>query len=145
MLDEKGNFFIIDAVLAVILLLAVFIVFNSAISIPDSSYSNEIKESKNAQDIMEILGGKVYYSDRTFIADISEILKENKNSKESIREVSGLCEDKFESLKIKNYRFSETNVLKDKVLASSGDYSNAKDVSSATRSYGDYYFTLSTW
>ena len=145
MLDEKGNFFIIDAVLAVILLLAVFMVFNSAISIPDSSYSNEIKESKNAQDIMEILSGKVYYSDRTFISDISEILKENKNSKESIREVSGLCEDKFESLKIKNYRFSETNVLKDKVLASSGDYSNAKDVSSATRSYGDYYFTLSTW
>lgn len=145
MLDEKGNFFIIDAVLAVILLLAVFMVFNSAISIPDSSYSNEIKESKNAQDIMEILSGKVYYSDGTFISDISEILKENKNSKESIREVSGLCEDKFESLKIKNYRFSETNVLKDKVLASSGDYSNAKDVSSATRSYGDYYFTLSTW
>ena len=145
MLDEKGNFFIIDAVLAVVLLLAVFIVFNSAISIPDSSYSNEIKESKNAQDIMEILSGKVYYSDGTFISDISEILKENKNSKESIREVSGLCEDKFESLKIKNYRFSETNVLKDKVLASSGDYSNAKDVSSATRSYGDYYFTLSTW
>ncbi len=145
MLDEKGNFFIIDAVLAVILLLAVFIVFNSAISIPDSSYSNEIKESKNAQDIMEILSGKIYYSDGTFIGDISEILKENKNSKESIREVSGLCEDKFESLKIKNYRFSETNVLKDKVLASSGDYSNAKDVSSATRSYGDYYFTLSTW
>ena len=145
MLDEKGNFFIIDAVLAVILLLAVFIVFNSAISIPDSSYSNEIKESKNAQDIMEILSGKVYYSDGTFISDISEILKENKNSKESIREVSGLCEDKFESLKIKNYRFSETNVLNDKVLASSGDYSNAKDVSSATRSYGDYYFTLSTW
>ena len=145
MLDEKGNFFIIDAVLAVILLLAVFIVFNSAISIPDSSYSNEIKESKNAQDIMEILSGKIYYSDGTFISDISEILKENKNSKESIREVSGLCEDKFESLKIKNYRFSETNVLKDKVLASSGDYSNAKDVSSATRSYGDYYFTLSTW
>ena len=76
MLDEKGNFFIIDAVLAVILLLAVFIVFNSAISIPDSSYSNEIKESKNAQDIMEILSGKVYYSDGTFISDISEILKE---------------------------------------------------------------------
>ena len=145
MLDEKGNFFIIDAVLAVILLLTVFIVFNSAISIPDSSYSNEIKESKNAQDIMEILSGKVYYSDGTFIADISEILKENKNSKDSIREVSGLCKNKFESLKIKNYRFSETNVLKDKVLASSGDYSNAKDVSSATRSYGDYYFTLSTW
>ena len=145
MLDEKGNFFIIDAVLAVILLLAVFIVFNSAISIPDSSYSNEIKESKNAQYIMEILSGKVCYSDGTFISDISEILMENKNSKESIREVSGLCEDKFESLKIKNYRFSETNVLKDKVLASSGDYSNAKDVSSATRSYGDYYFTLSTW
>lgn len=145
MLDEKGNFFIIDAVLAVILLLTVFLVFNSAISIPDSSYSNEIKESKNSQDIMEILSGKIYNSDRTFIADISEILKENKNSKESVSEVSRLCEDKFESFKIKNYRFSETNVLNDKVLASSGDYSNAGDVSSATRSYGDYYFTLSIW
>ena len=145
MLDEKGNFFIIDAVLALILILTVFLAFNSAISIQDSSYSSEIRQSKNAQDIMEILSGKVYYNDRTFIGDITEILEENDNSKKSIKEVSKLSKEKFESMDLKNYRFTESNVLNGKVLASSGDYSSAKDVSSATRSYGDYYYTLSIW
>lgn len=145
MLDEKGNFFIVDAVLAVILILTVFLAFNSAISIPDSSYSSEIKQSKNAQDIMEILSGKVYYADRTFIGDITEILIENDNSKESISKVSELSKEKFKSLNLENYRFTESNVLDGKVLAGSGDYSSAEDVSSATRSYGDYYYTLSTW
>ena len=37
MLDEKGNFYIIDAILAVVLLLIAFLVFNQAISIPDDS------------------------------------------------------------------------------------------------------------
>lgn len=145
MLDEKGNFFIVDAVLAVILLLVVFLAFNSTISLQDSSYSGEIKEYKNAQDIMEILSGKIDYGDRTFIGDISEILEDNENSKESVSEVSKLSKDKFNTLKLENYRFSETNVLDDKVLASSGDYSNANDVSVAIRTYGDYSYTLSIW
>ena len=145
MLDEKGNFFIIDAALAIILLLVVFLAFNSTISLQDSSYSTEIKESKNAQDIMEILSGKIGQNDRTFIGDISEILTDNENSKESVSEVSKLSKDKFSSLGLENYRFSETHVLDGKVLASSGDYSNANDVSVAIRTYGDYSYTLSIW
>ena len=145
MLDEKGNFFIIDAVLAIILLLIVFLAFNSVISLQDASYSSETKESKNAQDIMEILSGKISHNDRTFIGDISEILMDNKNSKESVSEVSNLSKNKFDTLKLENYRFSETNVLDDKVLASSGEYSNANDVSVAIRTYGDYSYTLSIW
>ena len=145
MLDEKGNFFIIDAALAIILLLVVFLAFNSTISLQDSSYSTEIKESKNAQDIMEILSGKIGHNDRTFIGDISEILMDNENSKESVSEVSKLSKDKFSSLGLENYRFSETNVLDDKLLASSGDYSKANNVSVAIRTYGDYSYTLSIW
>ena len=145
MLDEKGNFFIIDAILSIILLLIVLLAFNSALSLYDSSYSSEVKESKNAQDIMEILSGKINYTDRTFIGDISEILRGNENSKESVSEVSKLSEDKLNTLKLENYRFSETNVLDDKVLASSGDYSKANDVSVAIRTYGDYSYTLSIW
>ena len=145
MLDEKGNFFIIDAVLAIILLLVVFLAFNSVISLQDASYSSETKESKNAQDIMEILSGKISHNDRTFIGDISEILMDNKNSKESVSEVSNLSKNKFDTLKLENYRFSETNVVDDKVLASSGEYSNANDVSVAIRTYGDYSYTLSIW
>ena len=145
MLDEKGNFFFIVAILAVSLLLFVFVIFNHAIFTPDSDYSSEIKDSKSAQDIMEILGGKINFTDRTFLGDISGILKSNKNSKESVEEVSELSKKKFSALNIENYRFSETNVLDDKVLASSGDYSNADDVSVAIRTYGEYSYTLSVW
>ncbi len=145
MLDEKGYFYIIDAILAVALLLFVFLVVNSAISIPSPDYSYESKDIGIAQDSMEMLSGKVNFTDKTFLGEISEILKSNENSKESIREVSNLCRDRLDSLNIKNYKFSENNILKGKVLASSGDYSEASEVSVATRNYGDYSYSLSTW
>ncbi len=145
MLDDKGNFIIVEAILAVILLLFAFMIFNQAIFTMDSDYSSEIKDSKNAQDIMEFLSGKINFTDKTFLGEISTILQEGKNSKESISEVSEICKDKFSSLNIKNYRFSETNVLDDKVLAISGDYSKSKDISVAIRTYGDYSYTLSVW
>ena len=145
MLDDKGYFYIIDAILAVMLLLMVFLIVNAAISIPSPDYSYDSKDIIKAQDMMEMLSGNVNFTDQTFLGEISEILKENENSKESVRDVSKLCRDKLESFNIKNYRFSETNVLKGKVLASSGDYSKASDVLVATRNYGDYSYTLSTW
>ena len=77
--------------------------------------------------------------------DISTILKDGKNSKESINTVCELSKDKLSSFNLKNYCFSETNMLDDKVLASSGEYSDANNVSVAIRSYGDYSYTLSVW
>lgn len=145
MLDEKGYFYIIDAILAVILVSIVFLIVNTAISIPSPDYSYDSHEIRTAQDIMEILSGKVNFTDRTFLRDISEILKDNKNSKESINEVSKICKNKFSSLNLTNYRFSENKILKEKVLDSSGDYSKASKVSVAIRNYGDYSYTLSVW
>ena len=145
MLDEKGYFYIIDAILAVMLLLTVFLIVNTAISIPNPDYSYDSKDIRTAQDTMELLSGKVNFTDRTFLGEISGILNSNDNSKESIREVSKLCRDKLDSYNLKNYKFTENSVLKGKVLASSGDYSKARDVSVATRNYGDYSYTLSAW
>ena len=145
MLDEKGYFYIIDAILAVMLLLMVFLIVNATISIPSPDYSYDSKDIRMAQDTMEMLSGKVDFTDQTFLGEISEILKENENSKESVRVVSRLSKDKLNSLNLKNYKFSENNVLNGKVLAESGDYSKAKDVSVATRNYGDYSYSLSTW
>ena len=113
MLDDKGNLFIIDAVLVVGLFLFAFIVFNQAIFIQDSHYSSEIKDSKTAQDVMESLSGKINFTDKTFLGDISTILKDGKNSKESINKVCELSKDKLSSFNLKNYRFSETNMLDD--------------------------------
>ena len=145
MLDEKGSLYIMEAILAIVLLLAVFLIVNTVISIPGPDYSYQTNDFKTSQDIMQTLGGKVYFSDRTFLGEISGILKDGKNSKESIRKVSNISKNKFDNLKIKNYRFSESNILDDEVLASSGDFSRATNVSVATRTYGDYYYTLSVW
>ncbi|WP_297825757.1 hypothetical protein [uncultured Methanobrevibacter sp.] len=145
MLDEKGNFFIIEAILAIILLLIVILAFNSLILFQNSDYSSDIKNSMSAQEIMEVLDGKINFTDQSFLGDISAILKEKKNSKESIQEVSQLCDEKFETFKLQNYRFSENNLLDGKTLASDGDYSKAKDISVASRDYGDYSYTLSVW
>lgn len=145
MLDEKGNFFIIEAILAIILLLIVILAFNSLILFQNSDYSSDIKNSMSAQEIMEVLDGKINFTDQSFLGDISAILKEKKNSKESIQEVSQLCDEKFETFKLQNYRFSENNLLDGEMLAGDGDYSKAKDISVASRDYGDYSYTLSVW
>ncbi len=145
MLDEQGYFYIIDAILAVFLLLIVFLVINTAISIPSPDYLYDSHEIRTAQDIMEILSGKVNFTDGTFLGDISKILKENENSKEAIRNVSKICKNEFIRFNLTNYRFTENNILNGYVLSSSGDYSKANRISSATRNYGDYSFMLSVW
>ena len=95
MLDNKGSFYIMDAILAIFLLLIVFLVVNTAITLPTSDYSYESKEIRTAQDTMELLSGKIDFNDNTFLAEISNILKEGKNSKESIRQVSEISKDKL--------------------------------------------------
>ena len=145
MLDNKGSFYIIDAILAVILLLIVFLAINATITMPTHDYSYETRDIKTAQDIMELLSGKVDFEDESFISEISAILNEGENSKESIREVSRISKSKLDSYDLENYRLVETNVLNNVVLASRGDWDNAENISVATRTYGEYSFTLSTW
>ena len=95
MLDNKGSFYIIDAILAVVLILTVFLVANTAITLPSAEYSYESKDITDAQDVMGLLGGKIDFSDQTFLGKISTILKENKNSKEAIRQVSDISKNKL--------------------------------------------------
>lgn len=145
MLDNKGSFYIFDAILAIFLLLIVFLVVNTAISIPAHDYSYESRDIRTAQDVMELLSGKIDFNDQTFLGEISTIMEEGDNSKESIREVSKLSEDRLDSYEIENYCFTENNVLDGEVLASSGDYKKATNVNVASRTYGDYSYSLSIW
>ncbi len=143
MKDEKGYFYIIDAFLAIVILLIAISMVNTVISNLNPTYSDDSKDFNLAQDTMEILSRKINLTDRIFIEDISKILEENHNSKRSVKEVSKLCSEKFKKLGIKNYQFRENNVLGGKVLASSGTI--GEDVSIASRSYGDYSYTLYVW
>lgn len=145
MKDEKGNLFIIEAILAITILFMAILVVNTVISLPSPDYSYHGSDLKSAQDIMEVLSAKINSTDQTFLGEISSILKKNKNSKKSIREVSDICQTKLDSFKLTNYKFCENKKLKEKVLASKGNYDNAKGVSVATRTYGDYSYTLYVW
>ena len=145
MKDNKGNLYIIEAILGITVLLVALLVVNTVISIPSPDYSYESHDLVSAQDTMEILSGKIGFEDQTFLGQISTILKENKNSKKSIREVSAICQNKLDSFKLTNYKFCENNKLKGKVLAYNGNDDNVKSVSVATRDYGDYSYTLYVW
>ena len=142
MKDEIGNLYIADAIIALSILFIAMIMLNSLVSLPNPTYSDISHNSKNAQDIMEILSGKVDFKDHTFLSEITGILKDNKNSKKSIREVSQICDDKFGELKLSNYRFVESNKLDSKILSESGDFSKAERISVATRNYDGYSYTL---
>ena len=145
MKDEKGNLYIIEAILAISILFVAIFVVNTVISLPSADYSYQSHDLRSAQDIMEALSGKVDFTDQTFLGEISAILKEKKNSKKSVQEVSDICQNRFDGFKLGNYKFCENNKLKGKVLASKGNYDNAKEVSVATRTYGEYSYTLYVW
>lgn len=141
MLDNKGSFYIIEGIIAVILLLSVFLIVNTTISIPSHYYSYESNNIKTAQDIMELLSGKIDFTDQSFLSKISKILKKDKYSKKAIKKVSKMSEEKLNSYNLKNYRF-----YKDKeILVQSGDWSKAENISSATRTYDNHSYILQIW
>ena len=145
MKDNTGSLYIIEAILAITVLLIAILVVNTVISIPSPDYSYESHDLVSAQDIMSSLSGKIDFEDQNFLGQISTILKEKKNSKKSISEVSEICQNKLDGFKVINYKFCENNKLKGKVLAYRGNDNNAKEVSVATREYGDYSYTLYVW
>lgn len=142
MIDESGNLYVVDAIVALSIIFAVMLMVNSLISLPYPTYSQISHNSKDCQDIMEILSGKIDFEDETFLAKITKILKDGDGSEKSVKEVSLICKEKFKEFHLTNYRFVENNHLGSKVLASSGNLGENKNVSSATRSFGDYSYTL---
>ncbi len=117
MKDEKGYFFyIIDAFLAIVILLIAILMVNSIVSTSNPNYSSTSHDFKSAQDTMELLSAKINSYRQSFHRRYFNILDENHNSKHSVREVSKLCREKFEKLGLKNYQFKENNVLGGKAL-----------------------------
>lgn len=145
MKDQNGNLYIVDAFVAITILLLAIFMLNYVVIIPNPTYLDNANNFHDSGDIIEILAGNVYFGDRTFIGDISDVLKSGKNSQKSIATVSEMCKDKFKQLNLNNYKFIETNNLHSEVLASSGNFNNADNISSASASYGDYSYTLYVW
>lgn len=144
--DNRGYLAIFDGMLAVILLFTVFLIFNLVVSIPNDSVSTSVQEFKDSQDVMEQLATKVNITDVSFLESVTAILKEGKNSKWSVREVSKMCGEKFKNLGLKsNYYFTETNHLKGDEIISNGDIDSASNITTVSRNYEDYCYVLYVW
>ncbi|WP_407462904.1 hypothetical protein [Methanobrevibacter sp.] len=142
--DNKGFISLIDALLSIFILLMVLIAFNMIIDIDVPSLSEENRDFKTSQDIMEIMSSKVDGRDYTLIERISYILSSNNNSIASKREVKLLLDDFFSAYLDNNHRYAfvESNNLDGEVLSSNGDYESSDRVNVAIRNYGNYSYKL---
>ena len=121
--DERGFLSLFDSLLALFLVFVVFIAFNMVMEIEVPSLSEENKDFKTSQDLMEILSSKATDRDYSTLEIISYTLDYNNNSLASQREVTGILDEFFSIyLSSGSYSFAETSQLGGKVLSSRGNY-----------------------
>ena len=141
--DERGFLSLFDSLLAVFLLFMVFIAFNMVMEIEVPSLSEENKDFKTSQDLMEILSSKATDRDYSTLEIISYTLDYNNNSLASQREVTGILDEFFSIyLSSGSYSFAETSQLGGKVLSSRGNVMDGDEVTVAIRHYGNYSYKL---
>ena len=141
--DERGFLSLFDSLLALFLVFVVFIAFNMVMEIEVPSLSEENKDFKTSQDLMEILSSKATDRDYSTLEIISYILDYNNNSLSSQREVTGILDEFFSIyLSSGSYSFAETSQLGGKVLSSRGNVMDGDEVTVAIRHYGNYSYKL---
>lgn len=141
--DERGFLSLFDSLLALFLVFVVFIAFNMVMEIEVPSLSEENKDFKTSQDLMEILSSKATDRDYSTLEIISYALDYNNNSLASQREVTGILDEFFSIyLSSGSYSFAETSQLGGKVLSSRGNVMDGDEVTVAIRHYGNYSYKL---
>lgn len=141
--DERGFLSLFDSLLALFLVFVVFIAFNMVMEIEVPSLSEENKDFKTSQDLMEILSSKATDRDYSTLEIISYTLDYNNNSLASQREVTGILDEFFSIyLSSGSYSFVETSQLGGKVLSSRGNVMDGDEVTVAIRYYGNYSYKL---
>ena len=141
--DERGFLSLFDSLLALFLVFVVFIAFNMVMEIEVPSLSEENKDFKTSQDLMEILSSKATDRDYSTLEIISYTLDYNNNSLALQREVTGILDEFFSIyLSSGSYSFAETSQLGGKVLSSRGNVMDGDEVTVAIRHYGNYSYKL---
>lgn len=144
-IDDKGFLSLIDGLLAIFLIFIAILAFNMFIDMEIPSLSQGSKDFKTSQDVMELLSMDVDGKDYSILEEISYTLSKSNNNKASQREVGEILDNYFVTHLDSNYAFVENNYLKGKELSSSGDKLEAKNLTVATRNYGNYSYTLYIW
>ena len=144
-IGDKGFLSLIDGLLAIFIIFIVIIAFNMIIGMEIPSLSQESKDFKTSQDVMELMSMDVDGKDYSILEEISYTLSKSNNNKASQREVGDILDSYFTTHLDCNYAFVENNYLKGRELSSNGDKLEAENLTVATRNYGNYSYTLYIW
>ena len=143
--DNKGLFFSLDAVLAII---PIFILILNVTNINiDYTQSYLTKHYfMEAQDTSELMAQCTGFDDQAVLEEVSKELSESKTPMEGIESAKKIV-DPFlkKNLGNRNYLFVEMNYLKGMEITSRGNFDDAKNVGVAVKSSGNYIFKLYVW
>jgi hypothetical protein len=146
-MDQKGLLASSDAILGLIVVMIILGTINSMVNVHFPNPSQELGLSHDAQDAMGLMvsenGQNV--SD-PILCKVAQTLEENNNTHESVA-MAGIIAGQFLNITLGTvkYNLTETKQLKGATIACNGDMSMAKNVDSATRTWGNYSFSLYVW
>ncbi len=142
--DNKGLFFSLDMVLALIpIFILILNVTNANICYTHFYLTKHFME---AQDTSELMTQCTVFDDQTVLEGISKALSESNDPIQGIESAKKIA-DPFlkKTLGNRNYLFVEINYLKGREITSRGNFEDAKNVSVAVKSNGNYIFKLYVW
>jgi len=145
MLNNKGLFFSIDMVLALIpiFILILTITNTNIFPIHPSITKNYFME---AQDTSELMAQYRGFDDQTVLEEISQALSESKDPIQSIESAHNIAEPFLKkNLGNQNYLLVEINYLKGMEITSKGNFKEAKNVGVAVKTCGNYIYKLYVW
>ena len=146
-MDNKGLIVSSDAILSLIVIFILFATITNISGDKSGSITQQGVMAKNAQDTMELMASyKNISTNKTVIELMADQLIKSGNEKsgvDSAGQIASLFLDK--TLTGSNYNLIEINMLNGTTIASNADINQADNISSASRSYGEYTFKLYIW
>jgi len=142
--DNNGLSFSLDTVLAIIpIFILILNVTNTTL------YTNSYLTKHyfmEAQDTSELMTQYKDFDDQTVLEEISKVLSESKDPKQGAESAKKIV-DPFlkKTLGNQNYLFVEINYFKGMEITSKGNFKDAKNVSVAVKSNGNYIYKLYVW
>ncbi|MGC9517325.1 MAG: hypothetical protein ACP5C3_06485 [Methanomicrobiales archaeon] len=145
-MDNRGIIITSDSIFSLIIIFIILATVTN-ISANKSGSQLDLLMTNKAQDTMELM---VNYRDvstnKTIIETVATELKISNNQKSGISNAGKVVGEFLnKTLDSTNYNLIEVNKLNGTIIASNADINQAKNISTAIRSYGGYTFRLYLW
>lgn len=140
--DNNGFLSVLDGILAIFIVFIALFSFSMIADLQIPSYSYESYDFKSSNDVLELMTIKSDENSYSILENIVFTIENSDNPIERDRKIATIASKYLnETTSNYNYLFVENNIL-NTTISSKGDISTVSDINSATRTFGDYSFTL---